>query len=172
MAEIDDVVGHPLGREFVHAGSIAGHHVHERAPRASAISHNNSNCMFALLLSEVLNLEETLLGETCIVHVDYWICLPIRILLVEVRPLSGKRLDAFMAPTPIRHLSRLVLANLRDTRHVGRRQFTALDPFRTGVALVLNVDLSLGSTVGQYTPLYLLTIGISHSIIDDLSAIR
>ena len=65
-----------------------------------------------------------------------------------------------------------MLSNLRETPHVGRRKFTALDPFRTGVALVLNVDLSLGSTVGQCALLYLLIIGLSHSIIDDLSALR
>ena len=52
------------------------------------------------------------LGETCIVHVDYWNCPPIRTLSVEVRPLPDKCLDAFIAPTPIRHMSRLTLANL------------------------------------------------------------
>ena len=128
--------------------------------------------MFALLLSEVLKLEEALLGETCIVHVNYWNCPPIRTLSVEVRPLPGKCLAAFIAPTPIRHMSRLMLANIRNTRRVGRRNFTALDPFRTGVVLVLNVDLSLGSTVGQYAFLFLLIIGFSQSIIDDLSALR
>ena len=97
---------------------------------------------------------------------------PIWSLSVEVRPLPGKCLDAFIAPTPIRHMSPLMLANLRDTRHVWRRKFTALDSFRTGVALVLNVDLSLNSTVGQYALLYLLIIGFSHSIIDDLNALR
>ena len=66
-----------------------------------------------------------LLGETCIVHVDYWYCPPIRTLSVEVRPRPGKCLDAFIASTPIRHMSRLMLANLRDIRHVGRRKFSA-----------------------------------------------
>ena len=72
MAEIDNVFDNSLGRELIHASGLARHNMHEGAPGARTVSHNGSNRMFAFLLAEVCNFEQTFLGETCIVHVEYW----------------------------------------------------------------------------------------------------
>ena len=52
-----------------------------------------------------------------------------------------------------------------------KRKFPTLNTFRTGAALVLNVNLSLGSSVGQCALLYLPVIGYSNSTIDNLTAL-
>ena len=70
-AEIDNVIDNSLGRKLVHTSGLAKHHMHEQAPRAAAVSHNNADCMTALLLTELAHLEEALLGKACIVHVDH-----------------------------------------------------------------------------------------------------
>ena len=81
MAKVDDVLDDPLGREFIHAGSLAGHHVHEGAPGAGAVSHNDSDRALSFLLIEVLNLEKPFLGEARVVHVDHWNGSTIRVLV-------------------------------------------------------------------------------------------
>ena len=62
-----------------------------------------------------------------------------------------------------------MLTNLRDRRHVGRQKFTTLNRFRTGIALVF--DLNLNSFIWRSTLLYLLIIG-SSSTTDRLIALR
>ena len=64
-----------------------------------------------------------------------------------------------------------MLPDLRYSRHIWRRKFPTLDPFRTCAALVLNVNLSLGSSVGQCALLHLPLIDSSDSIIDNLTAL-
>ena len=72
------------------------------SPSSHHINHNDPHCMLLFFLAELTLLEEAFLGQACIVHVDRRDCPTVQTHSEKVRPLSGKCLDAFVEPTPIR----------------------------------------------------------------------
>ena len=79
-----------------------------------------------------------------------------------MRPFPGERINALVALTPIREVGNLVLANVRDRRHVGGRERATKPCFRTSIATIL--VMSLNSFGWQSSLLYLLIIGSSNTL--------
>ena len=111
MAKVDDVLDNALGGELVPCRALGRYHMHEGAPRATAIHHDHRHRVTSLLLVKVLELDQALLGERCVIHMDHGNSTVARTILVKVRPLSGEHLDALIAPTPIRQVVDFVLSD-------------------------------------------------------------